>query len=627
MTQDTELSDLMQSVALKSLQLMDGIRQQPAQIPAILKQFIDLTADFQSLLAVILKNPEQLWQMQLAYWQDAMSLAQEQFNHWLEGKPMPIEDRRFSSDEWVNNPFFNLLSQHYLLASEHLNSLIEHLDYGDKQLAKRIQFFTRQYLDALSPANFLHTNPQLMAETVQSHGKNLLRGLQNLLTDMESGSSRLIIKMTDTDAFKIGENIATTPGKVIFRNEMMELIQFTAQTETVRNIPLLIVPPWINKYYILDLSPHNSLIKWLVEQGITVFVISWVNPDARYAKKGLYDYLNEGPLTAVKTIQQQLNVKQVNILGFCIGGTLVACMLAYLKALNDDSIRSATFLASMINFSDPGDIAVFIDEQQIVRIEEEMHAKGFLDGRFMASTFNSLRANDLVWSFFIKNYLQGKNPVPFDILYWNADATNMPAKMHSQYLRWMYLHNDLIKPGKIRLNHVPLDVSKIDIPTFFVSTQKDHIAPWKTTYLGFQMMKGKKRFLLGGSGHIAGIINPPSSEKYGYYHNTSTRQTAEKWIASAIHHSGSWWPEWLAWLEKQSGELVQARDFMQLPLKGIMDAPGKYVHKTYKQAIEEAAAKNVSSLSEISSLKNVVVSSQSNSATSIADGESTEKIA
>ncbi|KTD22199.1 poly-beta-hydroxybutyrate polymerase [Legionella lansingensis] len=586
MTQDTELRDLMHSVALKSLQLLDGLRQQPVQVPALIKQFIDLTTDFQTLLAVILKNPEQVWQMQMAYWQDALSLAQEQFNHWLEGTPMPIEDRRFSSEEWVNNPFFNLLSQHYLLASEHFNSLLEHLDYGDKQLAKRVQFFARQYLDALSPANFLHTNPQLMAETIQSNGKNLLLGLQNLLTDMESGSSRLIIKMTDMDAFKIGENIATTPGKVIYRNDMMELIQFTPQTDHVRSIPLLIIPPWINKYYILDLSPHNSLAAWLVKQGITVFIISWVNPDASYAKKGLYDYLKEGPLTAVEVIRKQLHVEQVNTLGFCIGGTLNACMLAYLKALKENPIHSATFLASMIDFSDPGDISVFIDEQQIRRIEEEMHTKGFLDGRFMASTFNSLRANDLVWSFFIKNYLQGKNPVPFDILYWNADATNMPAKMHSQYLRWMYLHNNLIKPGKIQLNHVPLDVSQINVPTFFVSTQKDHIAPWKTTYRGFQAMKGKKRFLLGGSGHIAGIVNSPPSEKYGFYRNLSTNQTADEWLAKATHHPGSWWPEWLSWLEQQSGEFIPAPDFRQLPFKAIMDAPGKYVHKTYKETTE-----------------------------------------
>jgi len=582
MTHDNELGELMRSVAEKSLQMLQGFKDKPSQVPRIINQYIDLTNDYQSLVISLLKNPEKVWQMQISYWQDAMSLAQEQFGYWLEGKAMPIDDKRFSSDEWVNNPFFNLLSQQYLLASEHMNCLLEQMEYGDQQLGRRVQFFTRQYMDALSPANFVHTNPQLMAETIQSHGKNLLRGLQNLLTDMDNGSSRLIIKMTDMDAFKIGQNIATTPGHVVFRNDMMELIQFTPATAQVHAVPLLMIPPWINKYYILDLSQHNSFIGWLVKQGITVFVISWVNPDASYSQKGLFDYLQEGPMTAIKTIQKQLNVKEVNTLGFCIGGTLLACLLAYYKTIDENPVKSATFLASMIDFSDPGDISVFIDEHQIKKLEDQMQLKGYLDGRFMASTFNSLRANDLVWSFFIKNYLQGQNPVPFDILYWNADTTNMPATMHSQYLRWMYLHNDLIKPGKVHLNGKALDVRKIDIPTFFVSTKKDHIAPWQTTYIGFQEIQGKKQFLLGGSGHIAGIINPPISAKYSYYTNTRTDQTAEEWMNNAKEHAGSWWPEWLNWLKKQSGKLIDAPDLSTLPLPSIMPAPGSYVLKVFK---------------------------------------------
>lgn len=581
MNKDTELDDLMQSIAAKSIQMLENFKNQPPQMHSMLEKYIDLTTDFQGLIMSLLQNPQQVWQMQASYWQDAINLAQEQFGFWLQGKHMPIEDKRFSGKEWVTNPFFNLMSQQYLLASEHMNTLLEQIDSSDKHLAKRVRFFTRQYLDALSPANFLHTNPQLIAETVESHGKNLLHGLRNLLTDMEGDPNRLIIKMTDTDAFKIGENIATTPGKVVFRNDMMELIQYTPVTEKVHSVPLLIIPPWINKYYIMDLSSHNSLIGWLVKEGITVFVISWVNPDASYSKKGLYDYLHEGPATAIKTIQQQLHVKQVNTLGFCIGGTLLACLLAYHAAHKDTSIKSATFLASMIDFSDPGDMSVFIDELQITRLEEQMKLKGFLDGRFMASTFNSLRANDLVWSFFIKNYLQGKDSVPFDILYWNADTTNMPSKMHSQYLRWMYLHNDLIKPGKICLNDTPLDVSTITIPTFFVSTIKDHIAPWQTTYIGFQHMKGKKRFLLGGSGHIAGIINPPANQKYDYHVNTSTTQSAEQWLEKATLQTGSWWPEWSQWLKKQSKELVTPPDFNMLPFKPLMDAPGSYVLKSY----------------------------------------------
>lgn len=579
MIHDKELGDLMQAVAEKSLQIIADIKEHPTQIPMLVNQFIDLTENFQSLVAIILKNPEKVWEMQLAYWEDAMNLAQTQFSHWMEGKVMPIDDHRFKGDDWHNNPFFNLLSQHYLLASEHMNSLFAKMDYADKNMAKRLQFFTKQYLDALSPANYVHTNPELLSETLQSQGKNLLRGLHNLLSDVEVGSSRLMIKMTDTDAFKLGENIAITPGKVVFRNDMMELIQYTPQTPNVKSIPLLIIPPWINKYYILDLSPSNSLVNWLVNEGITVFIISWVNPDASFAKKCFYDYLNEGPMTAISTIQKQLNVKQVNTLGFCIGGTLLTTLLAYNKAHQDNSIRSATFLAAMIDFSEPGDISVFIDEQQIKKLEEEMESKGYLAGKFMASSFNSLRANDLIWSFFIKNYLHGKNPVPFDILYWNADSTNMPATMHSQYLRWMYLHNNLVKPGKIRLNNTPIDVTKIDIPTFFLSTQRDHIAPWKTTYNGFQLMNGPKRFVLGGSGHIAGIINPPSAIKYGYQTNDSTTASPEEWIENATEHAGSWWPEWLKWLKTQSGKSIPSPEFSTLPFTPLMDAPGSYVLK------------------------------------------------
>lgn len=579
MTHDKEISDLMQSVAEKSLQIISDLKEMPNQVPTLLNQFIELTENFQSLITIFLNNPEKVWQMQLDYWNDAVNLAQAQFSHWLEGKAMPVDDQRFNGQEWVNNPFFHLLSQQYLLANQHMNSLLEKMEYGDKNVAKRVRFFTRQYLDALSPANFLHTNPQLIAETIQSSGKNLLHGLHNLLSDLEVNSSRLNIKMSDTEAFKLGVDLATTPGKVVYRNSMMELIQYSPQTAKVKSIPLLMIPPWINKYYILDLSPHNSLIKWLVTHGITVFIISWVNPDKSFAEKGLYDYLKDGPMTAIATIQKQLNVTQVNTLGFCIGGTLLATLLAYNKKHQDNSINSATFLAAMIDFSDPGDISVFIDEQQIGKLEAEMGVKGYLDGKFMASSFNSLRANDLVWSFFIKNYLRGKNPVPFDILFWNADSTNMPATMHSQYLRWMYLHNDLVKPNKIYLNNTSIDVSKIDTPTFFLSTHKDHIAPWKTTYIGFQMMKGPKRFVLGGSGHIAGIINSPSTKKYGYRTNNTSPASPGEWFEHAVEHPGSWWEEWLKWLKTHSGKSIPAPDFSKLPLAPIMDAPGSYVFK------------------------------------------------
>lgn len=577
MTQQQDLQDLMKAVAEKSLAFMTDIAQKPDHLPNIVGQFIDLTEKVQELSLVVLKNPEKVWESQITYWHEAISLAQEQITSWMQGKPMAMHDKRFSTEEWTNNPFFNLLSQHYLLATHHMNSLVEQMDFVDKTTARRLQFFTRQYLDALSPANFIQTNPELLTETIESQGKNLLEGLHNLLTDLETESSQLIIKMTDTAAFQVGENLATTPGKVIFRNELMELIQYTPKTEKVKSVPLLMIPPWINKYYILDLSPKNSLVNWCVEQGITVFMISWVNPNESYAKKSFFDYMNEGPITAIEVIKKQMTVSKVNTLGFCIGGTLQAALLAYHQAHKNESINSATYLASMIDFSDPGDISVYIDEQQISKLEEQMKEKGYLAGKFMASSFNSLRANDLIWSFFIKNYLKGKKPVPFDILYWNSDSTNMPATMHSQYLRWMYLHNNLIKPGKIVLNKTPIDVTQIHTPSFFLSTLKDHIAPWQTTYTGFQLMKGPKRFVLGGSGHIAGIINPHGSDKYGYHTNNKSPDAADDWLNTSTEHPGSWWPQWMKWLKANSGKMIPAKDISELDYKPIMDAPGSYV--------------------------------------------------
>lgn len=577
MQNDLELQELTQSIAKKSVELFTNIQQKPEVLSHYLERWFETSSDSVAFFPLLLSQPQPIQQMLFIYFQDAMALWLEQLAHWQEGKAVPAEDKRFTADEWVQHPFFNLLSKQYLLAKTHVSTLLERIDCHDPILARRMRFFTQQYLEALSPDNFLHTNPHLMTETIRSQGKNLLKGLHNLLSDIETGTARLVISMTDKKAFKVGENIAVTPGKVIFQNDLMELIQYTPQTQQVNAIPLLIIPPWINKYYILDLSPNNSLIKWLVQQGITVFVISWVNPNINHASKGIADYLNEGPIKAIEAIQTQLQVKQVNTLGFCIGGTLLAMLLAYNKARQIDTIRSATFLASLIDFSDPGDISVYIDEQQVQKLEERMNHKGYLEGHFMASVFNSLRANDLIWAFFIRNYLHGKPPVPFDILFWNADSTNMPAKMHSEYLRCMYLHNELIQPGKIQINDTPLDMSQVDTPTFFVSTIKDHIAPWETTYLGFQVVKGRKRFLLGGSGHIAGIVIPPGGTKYGYYLNSSKPKSSEAWLKNARHHEGSWWPEWLTWLKKESGRLIKAPKLTELPFQAIENAPGTYV--------------------------------------------------
>lgn len=577
MRQDMEYQHLMQSIGKKSFELLQEQVKEP-QLPQLIDQYISLIKDYQLVTGELFKNPETMTKTQTNYALEYFQLFQNQCMAWMDGKSLNLEDKRFQSAEWINNPWFNMLGQQYLLLTKHMLSLLENIKYEDEHVAKRMQFFVKQHLDALSPSNFFSTNPEIIAETIQSHGKNVLKGLDNLLRDLEEGNGQLNISMVKKDAFSVGKNLATTKGSVIFRNDMMELIQYAPQTKTVHEIPLLVIPPWINKYYILDLSENNSLIGWLVSKGFTVFVISWVNPTNRsYAHKTLFNYLHEGPHTAIETIKAQLGVFQVNTLGFCIGGTLQTMLLAYYKAQNNTSIKSSTFLATLIDFSKPGDISVFIDEPQIVKLEQEMAKKGYLDGKLMASSFNTLRANDLIWSFFIKNYLKGQSPAPFDILYWNADSTNMPATMHSQYLRWMYLQNDLIKPNKIILNNVPLDITKIDIPTFFVSTEKDHIAPWKTTWNGFHSIQGDKRFVLGGSGHIAGIIPGPKSSKYGYYTNDTPCKTADEWFKKATQHKDSWWPEWGKWLKAQSGKRVHAQDVQTLPFKSLMDAPGSYV--------------------------------------------------
>lgn len=577
MQKDLETLELMQDIAKKGLHILANFNQ-PNFFTNSFKEYTNFTNDYFKVLSTLINNPEKISQIQSGYYKDAINLLHNQYTHWLCGKNLPLTDPRFTSDEWIKNPFFNMLSQQYLLACEHAEVLLEQLNYEDIQLQKRTKFFINQYLEALSPKNFLHTNPELIAETIKSNGKNLLTGLNHFLNDINSSQASLILKITDTEVFKVGENLATSKGRVIFKNDLIELIQYEARTKEVYSVPLLLIPPWINKYYILDLNQNNSFVNWLLQQGITVFMISWVNPDEKHANKGIYDYLKQGPIAAINIIKEQLNVTEVNTLGFCIGGTLLAILLGFLKGKERKVIRCASFLATLIDFSDPGDISVFIDEQQVKILEEKMQKKGYLEGQFMTNAFNSLRARDLIWSYFVKHYLRGEPHVPFDILYWNADNTNMPLKMHSEYLRWLYLKNHLIKPNKIKLNKVPVNINNINTPVFFIATQKDHIAPWKTVYNGFKIFKGHSKFILGGSGHIAGIINPPNSKKYGYYYNATNPTSAQSWFEGSKHYSGSWWTKWFRWLERKSGELQKAPGFENLKYKGIVEAPGNYVH-------------------------------------------------
>src|SRR5262249_26651577 len=414
--------------------------------------------------------------------------------------------------------------------------------------------------------------------TFETRGENLLNGVRNFVEDLERGAGRrLSLKMSDLSAFQFGENIANSPGTVVFQNGIMQLIQYAPSTPMVQRRPLLIVPPWINKFYILDLKPKNSFIKWCVDQGHTVFVISWINPGAELANKGFADYLLEGPLQAIDAIKKATDESDVNVMGYCIGGTLVASMLAYMAATKDRRIASATFLTTLLDFSDVGDISVFIDEDQLQLADKHMNRLGYLEGRHMAEAFNLMRENDLIWFFVINNYLLGRNPAAFDILYWNSDATRMPARMQSYYLRNMYYKNVLKNAGQINLANVPIDLRKIDVPVYFLSTREDHIAPWHSTYAGTQPMSGPVRFVLGASGHVAGVINPPSANKYGYWTNEKLSADPGAWLKNAAYHEGSWWPDWERWVAEFGGDLIPARQPGGGKLGPIEDAPGSYV--------------------------------------------------
>jgi polyhydroxyalkanoate synthase len=421
------------------------------------------------------------------------------------------------------------------------------------------------------------TNPEVLRATMESGGENLIKGLQNVLDDLDRGNGKLAIKMTDSEAFEVGRNLAITPGKVVYENELMQLIQYDPTTEKVHRKPLLIMPPWINKYYILDLREKNSFVKWAVAQGFTVFVISWVNPDESLAEKTFSDYLLEGPLAACDAITKATGESRINAIGYCLGGSLLAAALAYMEAKGDRRIASATLLTTMIDFTESGELGVFIDEEQLAALEARMNERGYLEGSEMATTFNMLRANDLIWSFVVNNYLLGKDPYPFDLLYWNSDSTRMPAAMHSFYLRTMYQENKLAAPGGLTLDGVPIDLSTIKVPAFFLSTREDHIAPWESTYGGAQLFSGPVRFVLAASGHIAGVINPPARHKYSYWTNDKLPKRPQTWFRDAQEHPGSWWPEWLEWARAKSGAKVPARHPGDGELPVIEAAPGAYV--------------------------------------------------
>ena len=538
-------------------------------------------AAFFEMAARMMSDPARLVEAQASLWNDYLRLWQQTAQRLAGGAAEPViavppEDRRFRDQAWSDNALFDFIKQSYLLTARWLQGAVNNVEGLDERTARKVDFYTRQFVDAIAPSNFVLTNPEVLRATIESGGENLVNGLKNLLGDLERGKGRLQISMTDSAAFKIGENVATTPGKIVYQNELMQLIQYAPTTETVKRRPLLIIPPWINKFYILDLRPENSFIRWAVGQGHTVFVISWVNPDEKLAAKTFEDYMREGPLAALDAMEQATGERAANVIGYCLGGTLLAATLAYMATKRDVRVKSATYFVTMVDFTEAGELSVFIDEEQLKALEQRMSKKGYLDAREMHTTFNMLRANDLIWSFVVNNYLLGKSPLPFDLLYWNADSTRMPAAMHSFYLRRMYQQNLLVKPGGITLAGVPIDLRKVKTPAFMLSTREDHIAPWRSTYAATQIYAGPVKFVLSASGHIAGVVNPPGS-KYGHYENDANPPTADEWLASATQHDGSWWPVWERWVAQYAGGEVPARQPGDGKLHPIEDAPGLYV--------------------------------------------------
>jgi len=523
----------------------------------------------------MLRAQADLFSRYLDLWQNtAKRMAGEQ----VEPVVAPAKgDKRFNDPDWGANPVFDVMKQSYLLTSNWLNGLVSEVEGVDPLEKRRVEFFMKMLTDAVSPSNFLMSNPAALREAVATGGESLVRGMDQFAEDLSRGGGQLSISQTDMDEFVVGENVATAPGKVIYQNDILQLLQFNPTTEQVREIPLLLFTPWINKFYITDLRPDNSLIRWLTSQGFSVFVTSWVNPDETLAAKTFEDYLVEGIYDATAQVMKQAGTDKVNTVGYCIGGTLLSCALAHMAAKGDKRVNSATFFAAQQDFAEAGDLRLFVDEGWLKDIEAQMDkAGGFLPGKSMADTFNALRGNDLIWSFFVNNYLMGKEPKPFDLLFWNSDQTRMPKALHLFYLRNFYKDNALAE-GKLTLDGVKLDLSKVKTPIYVQSSREDHIAPFRSIYRGAKLFGGPVTFTMAGSGHIAGVINHPDARKYQHWTNSALPATIEEWVAGAVEHPGSWWPHWAAWLNERSGEMVPARDPTMGPLKPIEDAPGSFV--------------------------------------------------
>ena len=587
--QETKLPDL-EALTTNTAALMEGLGRAtaaslkpleegkaPGQPP---EELSDMAKTFGAVMENLTADPEKLVMAQTALTRDFVNLWAGTLKK-LGGEAVePIatpdpSDRRFKDPEWNSNPVFDFIKQAYLITTRWAEDIVHKTDGVDDHTRHKAEFYLRQLSSALAPSNFVVTNPELIRETVKQNGDNLVRGMKMLAEDIEAGNGRLKLRQSDDSKFKVGENMATTPGKVVFRNDLFELIQYTPTTESVFKRPLLIVPPWINIFYILDLNPEKSFIRWAVSQGLTVFVISWVNPDERLAEKSFGSYMKEGVMTALDQVEKACGEKEVTAIGYCVGGTLLSVTMAYMAAHNDHRIASATLFTTQVDFTYAGDLKVFADEDQIKQIEDRMYARGYLEGSSMANAFNMLRPNDLIWPYVVNVYLKGQSPFPFDLLYWNSDSTRMPAANHSFYLRNCYLENRLSK-GEMEVEGVKLDLSKIKAPIYNLAAREDHIAPAKSVFLGSRFFGGPVDYVLAGSGHIAGVVNPAEKPKYQYWTGGKAVGTLEDWISNAEEHPGSWWPHWIKWIEAQAPEKVPARK-PGGKLKTLADAPGAYV--------------------------------------------------
>ncbi len=530
----------------------------------------------------LVAQPDRLMRAQADLFSQYLELWQSSARRMQGESPDPVAspargDKRFTDPDWADNPVFDVMKQSYLLTSNWMNGLVAEVEGVDPMTKRRVEFFMKMLTDAFSPSNFLASNPAALREVMATGGESLVKGMENFAADLQRGGGQLSIAQTDYEMFKIGENVATAPGKVVFRNELIELLQFSPSTQSVCEIPLVIFPPWINKFYILDLRPENSMIRWLSAQGITVFVASWVNPTAELANRTFEDYMQEGIYAGTQAAMDQCGVDRVNTVGYCIGGTLLASTLAHMAERGDKRIASATFFAAQQDFSEAGDLLLFTNEDWLKDLEQKMDAGGgVLSGQSMADTFNALRANDLIWSFFVNNYLLGKEPKPFDLLFWNSDQTRMPKTLHMYYLRKFYGENALAA-GELVVDNVKLDLKHVKTPIYVQSSKEDHIAPARSVYKGAKSFGGPVTFTLAGSGHIAGVINAPVANKYQYWSNDQLPDSLGEWQANAQETPGSWWPHWIEWLKARSGQQISARDPAKGKLKPLGEAPGTYV--------------------------------------------------